>query len=216
MFVISLSPLAKIFQRHLQEDLMKDPERIYKPENFRIIAEKPSGDVHLIFGKPMQIAQRPGREKDEAVVDVINWLTGGPNGDLCRETDYTGVVAMPLDVDIIGSLATIVGVGLENPEAIEKEQKKQAKQVKTELTLAMEKAKAISETRVMRAIRATHDNLKKQYEINRQNGLGAYQPSTTEFLCCYALAAEQAKRSEDRKRITEQFAKLMDETRIAV
>lgn len=185
---IAMSPLTKIFLPEWHEILMKDPMRVFTEEEFPIRIPRSAGDVHFRYNAPKQLTER----------NMLIWVSGGETGEENQETDWTGIVQLPLTDDDTGLLfATMT---------------KPAKDLMSKIEEAKGVAKTRSEARVMRQIRFVHNNLKKQYQVNQEAGATAYAPSTTEFLCAYVLSAEENKRSEDLKKITETFRNLMTNT----
>jgi hypothetical protein len=187
---IAMNPLSKIFIHEWQDILMKDPIRVFTEEDFAIRVPRSAGDVHFRFNTPKQVTER----------NMLNWIAGGESGEESQETDWTGIVALPLTEDDTGLLfATMT---------------KPAKDLMSKINDAKELAKERSQARVMRQIRFVHGNLKKQYQTNQEQGANAYSPSITEFLCAYVLSAEENKRSEDLKKITDTFKALMTNTMV--
>lgn len=185
---IPMSPLTKIFLPEWHEILMKDPTRVFTEEEFPIRVPRSAGDVHFRTNIPKQINER----------NLLLWITGGEAGDENQETDWTGIVQLPLTEEDTGLVfATMT---------------KPAKDLMSKIEDAKRIAKERSQARVMRQIRFVHGNLKKQYQVNQEAGAHAYAPSTTEFLCAYVLSAEENKRTEDLKKITDTFRNLMTNT----
>jgi hypothetical protein len=195
-------PLAKIFQPSFEvkkEDgsievvtthmLMKNPERIRTPEKFSVLVARSCGDVKFWYGEPRYISD----------VDLDAYLSGGPDGDWKQETDFSGLVQVPMDGDSMGELMAQVAAGGKTSESLESRVKK-----------SQSIAKDISEKRVMRQIRSTLGHLKKERERLQEEGKGAYVPSPVEFLCTYALASEETQNADELAKITESFNSLMN------
>jgi hypothetical protein len=212
--VICLSPLAKIFQPAYHKQLMKNPDLVYDAKmQFDVIASKPSGDITLPYNKVIDLTKFFGRStnEDRKIIDCFNWLTGGEDGMLSRETDKTGCVLAPVDLEMTEMAIEYTQLLAEDPEAAEKF-KKSMMSKKTKTVSAMDKAREISNNRVMRTVHTVYDNLKKQQQLNRENNLGSYIPSPSEFLCAWILKAEETKTADERKRVTESFAELMSQS----
>lgn len=192
MIIFPMCNLSKIFCEEYQQELMKDPSKIYDSSKpFSFIVSTSRQDHRFRSDQPNYITD----------ANLINWLIGGQDGMQSQETDWTGLIALNLDAVQNGSiLAAVAGV----------------RRVGTEVEEAIEKAKAdarqLSKARVMRQIRSVNNAMLKQYEINKQDGKGLYTPSITEYLCAYVLAEEQQKNSEAKKQITQKFADLMAQT----
>ena len=204
-FIVALCPLTKIFQSRFHSDLMKNPDKVFDDKTpFQIIIDKPSGAFMIDYKKPKQI-------QDAA---LLNWLTGGKEGLMSRETDWTGLIYAPIQDDMLEALTELTSLGIEDPEKAKKEQERITKDINKKYGEKLAAAKALSEFRGMRQIRTIHDNLQKQYQTNKENGLGSYIPSTVEFLCAYVLKSELDKNKDDHARITKEFSRLMEETRV--
>lgn len=203
-YVVSLSPFAKIFQPRMHEELMRNPDLCFDEKSaFQLIVDKPSGAFMIDYKKPKLI-------KDP---NLLNWLTGGKDGTMSRETDHTGIIYAPIQDDMLEALTNLTGLYAEDEEKGKKEQDRLTKDISKKYGDKLKEARALSDFRVMRQIKTIHENLQKQYQTNKENGQGLYNPSTVEFLCTYVLRAEIEKNKSDRAKITTQFAKLMEETR---
>jgi hypothetical protein len=193
-----LSPLAKIFQPLFYvgteavttSDLMRDPERIFKHEPFSVVVERSQGSIRFTHGIPKLVS-------DET---LALYLSGGETGEWKQETDFTGIAQLPLSPEATGVImAALTGQGaLELAENAHHAAKQ-----------ALDAAKLISESRVLRQVRHVYALLKKQREQNKEDKRGDAPPTPTEYLCAYVLAAEEAKKSDETKKITEQFKNLM-------
>lgn len=202
-FIIALSPLTKIFQSRFHDELKRNPENVFKEDPFTIIVDKPSGAFHLDFKKPKQL-------QDAA---LINWLTGGKDGTMCRETDYTGIIYAPVQDDMLEALTALTGLYVEDPDKAKIKQEAITKDIGKKYARQIKAARALSDSRVMRQIKTIHTNLQKQFALNKENNLGAYIPSTVEFLCTYVLSAELDKDTAETSKLTKEFARLMEQTR---
>ena len=194
-------PMAKIFQPRFEVKnpdgtfeivttamLMRDPERIRKEEKFSILIERSIGDVKFWYGEPRYLANS----------DLVAYATGGIDGDFKQETDFSGLVEVPLDGDTMGELMAQIAGGQAAEGSL-------TSRIKGSQQIARE----ISEKRVMRQIRTTLQRLKKERERLQEEGKGNYTPSPVEFLCTYALASEETTTTEELKKITDSFNELM-------
>lgn len=196
MLVGSFSPLCKIFQapfdQELSDSLMEDPERVFSltdpAPGWRMRVYRPCGDYPLKWRIP--------REESNEV--LLEWITGGKDGNMCVETDYTGCVQIPMPVADTGELFAqldLMGDG-EQPKV----------DVRQRWIDARKSAEALSEFRVMRAIEATYTNLTQQWKTNMENKFEKHLPSTTEYLVLFVkskmldrkskIQREQAKKAE--------------------
>ena len=225
MYVVSYSPLVKIFQKsftvikHVAEAegdkhapkkvikeiltqgaLMKNPERVFTDEEFEFTVARDSGDIKLISGKPTSMSL-PAKRSQALEPDLVQWLTGGAEGNQSPETDYTGCVLLPLDGETEGAITYYLSQG-----------KKPGKELTEVLENAQEKARELSEMRVMRAVNIVHQLLKRQYLLMKEQNQGVYNPSDSEYLCAYVLKAAEEQAAKDRDSITSNFKHLMEAT----
>lgn len=201
VWVIAMCPIARIFMPQHQRELMAHPDKIRdaKGLTFNVVIEKSSGAFSLPFGKPKLV-------HDE---NLYNFITGGSEGLHQRETDWSGIVPLNVSLDLVEATTALITNYVDDAEGAAKEQRRIQKEMQEANRTALDKARALSEFRVMRAVRWAHDCLTKQYALNKENGLGVYTPSPTEFLSTYVLSAEQSKSSEERKELNNKFAELM-------
>lgn len=212
MYLVSATPLAKIFQPRYHAELRADPSKIYEKKKFDIIIPRCNGDFKFTYAQPKLFQKKP-KEYEDDFQGALNWLTGGKTGEECSESDLYGVVELPAELDVMGMLSGIIGANSGDEEE-EKRVKKVEKSILPALKTAMQEAEAMSEARVMRAIRQVYKNLKSQYDRNKESKLGEYMPSTTEFLCIYALSSELKAAGEKETALISTFAKHMDEIRL--
>lgn len=201
VWVIAMCPIARIFMPQHQGELMKNPGKIREGKglNFPVVIEKSSGAFSLPFGKPKII-------HDE---NLYNFITGGTEGLHQRETDWSGIVPLNVSLDVVEATTALITNYVDDPAGAAKEQRRIQLEMQEANKTALDKARALSEFRVMRAVRWAHECLIKQYALNKENGLGVYTPSPTEFLSTYVLSDESTKSSEDRKVMNDKFAELM-------
>lgn len=203
-FVVCLTPLAKIFQPKYHKELTESPNSILEEKDFSMIVTKPSGAIHFEFRKPRLITDP----------SVLQWLTGGPDGDRCAETNYTGLVYAPVQDDIMESVAAVTAAMAEDPEKGRKVQEQVSKTMMGRYKERIAGVKKMSEDRVMRTIKFVYTNLQKQYQLNKENNMGLYQPSETELLCTFALQAQLAESEDKRKEITKKFQDILQEVKV--
>lgn len=204
-FVVCLTPLAKIFQPKYHKELIEDPNKIFeKKGTFQIVVTKPSGAINLEFRKPKLIT-------DPA---VLQWLTGGPEGDRCAETNYTGLVYAPVQDDVMEGVAAITAAMAEDPDKGKKVQEELSKTMVKKYNDSLKHVERLSEDRVVRTIKFVYNNLQKQYQLNKENNLGNYQPSETELLCTFALQQSIAESEGKRKEITKKFQEILQEVQV--
>lgn len=184
---------------------------------FQVIV--PSGSRSFVFehNKPIHFAslvpRNPNQKKDEYSPDVdaiVKWITGGPDGMRMPETDIYGVVQLSID-DLSNQIVEFAALADEGKEASIKKAKSEYKNAEQNFLKKVEesrrKAAVIADTKVKRALRTTHVNLMKQWEILEQDGKGRYLPSTAEALGTYILGKEIDKAGQKKKEMVERFMK---------
>lgn len=204
MILIALCPLAKIFQRRFSikdepktytvDDLLAEPDRVFKEENFTMSINRSAGDIAFTYGAPRQIVDP----------NLALWLSGGEDGTQSDDTDHTGIVQMPFDQATDEALRWYIAQGKALPPDLN-----------DVIVSAREKAKELSKFRVMRQIHRVHSALKRQYALNEEQKLGAYQPSPTEFLSAYVLSSSEIQTAQKRSEITNAFKELMSKTQLS-
>jgi hypothetical protein len=212
MYCIAASPLAKVFQPHLHQSLLENPENIFKTDSSIIYVPRSCGRVALTLGVPKLIAGRQTSDKDEDILYLMHWLTGGPDGLQVQETECYGIVQLDLQDEVMARVTQMVHEAMINPEAAKKASLDDA--TRAEMARAKQNAVALSELRVMRAIRRCWEQLQKQYDINQESGLGKYRPSPTEVLCQYVLRKEINAEKARQARIDAAMADTLGEARL--
>jgi hypothetical protein len=195
MYCVVSAPEAQIFQPHLQDELLENPELIFKRRNVKIYVERSSGRIEFTLGVPKPFGRRQSSDKQEDLPNIIPWLTGGEDGMRCQETEIYGCVSMGIEDDIAGTIQQIVHESMLSGAVPE---------IPANLKAQMEAATAASEIksreRVMRAARRCYRQLQDQYRINLEAGGQKYQPSKSELLCQYVLRREiQAEKMKQDK-----------------
>jgi hypothetical protein len=195
MLIGSFSPLVKIFQspfdKELETRLLENPDLVFDekwPEpGYMMRVYRPCGDYAIKWRVP----------REEANTLLLDWITGGKEGNMSVETDYTGCVQIPLPAADTGELfAQLDIMGDEPPPADLRARWREARIL----------AAAQSEWRVLRAVEATYQNLTNQWKTNMENKFEKHLPSTTEYLVLFVkskltdrkskLQREHAKRAE--------------------
>ena len=203
LYLVTYSPLAKIFQKRIElldakgkvketitaSDLIKDATHLTRKDKFNVTVRRSAGDIQFQTGKLKLITDPVLRA----------WLLGEDAAADNSETDYSGVVAIDLQLEEYGDLAAILS-GADKPEA---DQKKRLKELE-------EDAMRRSNERVLRAVRRVHGNIKAQFKLNEENGKGRYTPSDTEFLCALVLKEEENRLTAERASTEAEFYRLMD------
>ena len=204
-YAITHSPIAKIFQPHLQESLLEDPSKIFVDEPCSIYVERASGRVEFKMGRPRVFIRRQSTDQCEQTDFLVEWLTGGDDGNQCQETDLYGIVKLRYDDNVErGVTEAMMGGGGLPPDL------KQA--VDTE----NEGAKRRSHERVMKAVRRVYENMKRQHQLNEENKFGKIQPSRVELLCNYVLKHEIANEKARQAKITQEIEETLAEDTFTV
>lgn len=181
LILVAASPLAKMFQKRWTvresgkaytmevEQLVDDPDRVFKDEEFSILVPFSSGAEQLWFGIPKPVQDPMRREV----------LAGGDDGISFAETDWTGIVDLRLGVD---TLSMILGQFAGAQQSVSK----------NDIVSAIQDARNRSNVRCMRQARKVYRALKDQREKLKESGSKAtYAPSVAEFLCAHVLANEE-------------------------
>ena len=205
-YVVCLSPIAQIFQPHLQQELITTPSLIFEMRPVKINVQRPCGAITFTLGSPKAFTKRQSSDRCEENDILVPWLTGGEDGMQSIETEMYGTALMDVDLDLIGQMTE-----LQHLEAIGgKKVKGQSLEAEftSKLKVAMAHAKEMSDARVMRAVKRVWEHLQKQYALNKEQGLGSYAPSPAELLCQFVLRKE----IEAKKQQTANITAMMNET----
>lgn len=202
MLIGSFTPLAKVFVPRFQKKLVANPDLIFDDgslcsdwaDGYDIKVYKPSGDYLLKWRYP----------KEEQNAALIEWLTGGPEGNWSPETDIYGIVQIPMGIQEQGELYALIEEEISG-------KKIDRKSFRNRMKTAIMEAHARSEARVMKAIETTFSNLKKQYAANRENNFGLYEPSQSEFLCVHVVRKAQEKQETGDLEIASKMESIMEE-----
>lgn len=196
-YVISASPLVKIYLPEFHDVLLENPDLIYDAKtdfSFDIVTGCKA--VKIKFNKPVAITGRDDKE-----IDVLySWLVG-ESGHSYNETDIYGIVPFDPGVDLVersDEISQLENMMSDDPKVAVAAQKKVAqiqRDTAQRLKTMRESVKASSEARILRAAKTVHNNLIRQWQINAENNLGKYPPSISEMLGAHALE-KQIKASE--------------------
>lgn len=197
MLIGCFSPLVKIFVPYYevyengktkivkQADLQDNFDLLFKEERFSFLVPRSSCDQRFIFGEPRNIAD----------ADLAQWLTGGESGEHNKETEWTGLAHLQMDPDVIGQMMAAAAMG------------QSSSGLEAPMQSAREKAKLVSEARIMRQVRRVYENYVNQVSLNKEQSLGAPNFSVTEYLCSKLLKREtaelQAREDARRKEMDE-------------
>lgn len=239
-YVISASPLVKIYLKEWEERLSENPDLIFDHEaKFSFSVATGTSGFKLDFNKPMLVHKPiPGSsyQKDEGrssdIIQLPNanmqsegkdiealygWLIG-ESGHSRLETDIFGIVPFDTGIDLIDrvdQMAALEAILDGDPKAAVKAKKELDKiQMDTAKRVAevRNKVKKDSEQRIKRAMKVVHNNLIRQWAINVETGLGKYPPSIAEALGAHALNEEIKAKKEKGKALFGKMDELMSHT----
>lgn len=226
-YIISASPLVKVYLTEWHERLKENPELIFDattPFSFSIPSgiqafrvdfnkpmlvkkPKPGSYEQANKGKSAELIELPGASvvsEGKEIETLYNWLTGEA-GLSYHETDIFGCVPFDPGFDVVERVDQMAAY-----EALLSGDPKEALKAKKELDKiqqdtakrvaeARHKVKAASEARIKRAMRTVHNNLIKQWQHNQEMKLGKYPPSISEALGKIALSAELKEKASRNK-----------------
>lgn len=190
---IAASPLVKLFLKEWHPILEEHPEQLYSTKPFSFAVNRGSSSIIVEFNKPMMVPPSLARDEKE-ILNVFNWLTGGPESTECQETDWTGIVAFDPKIDMISTMDQIASIeeGEDDKAAL-----KRLKAARAHLAETKAKVLDVADERIRRTLRNMYNNLHKQWQANKETGQGVYPPSITEKLAAFVLDA-QIRRAEER------------------
>lgn len=225
-YVIQASPLSKLFMGSHQSKCAELPEHVFKSVPFVVRVPRSAGDIMMEHNKPVHKSKllpvTPGRKRDEfsngESETLFEWITGGPDGDKCEETDIYGIVQLAVDLDVGSAIVDVASLAQGGTEDSEKKAAKTYQDLQRELVkstkAALIKARDLADWRVKRAVKITHENLMKQYETMRQDGKGVYSPSVAEAIGAYIIREEVEKNKGIGAELQAILEKTMKETPI--
>lgn len=232
-YVIAASPLAKIFMDReiidpktgesmtIQKKCLEDPDFINNEDPFELTVKRPSGAILLTFGIPKDITSN--NQSDER--SLIFWLTGGPAGDQCQETDCYGLAEFAIGFDTtqllhrnmeLNTFLQTKGkhVSEETLSRVQDEQNAMMGRMNLSIESAHKKARDVANMRVKKALKQMYSNLQRQWEINQEAGVGRHMPSNAEALGAHILQDEIMKSTESRQKMIQKMNHIMDAVRI--
>lgn len=212
-YIISISPLAKVFQERLQPHIIRairagNSKIIWEEVHFKIVVPKSSGTFTLEHAKPRLVTMKDCHNQPDNMEPLINWLTGGPEGVECTETDHTGITFLDVGMDVMGVLSSVILMG--DGDKAEQESNKLLKEARKEFKEAMGKAARISEERIMRVVRKIHEHKERQYEANIEHGIGKFKPTFIETICAEILKVELETREKEERDDVDNYAKTLE------
>lgn len=219
---IAASPLVKLFLPEWHDRLMDNPDLLFdKKTEFSFNVNRGSSSIVVQFNKPMQVPAHLARDEKE-MLNCFNWLTGGPEGNECQETNWTGISVFDPKVDLTSAYDEILALAEDeetglDPEAIKARQKKALKkQQETAKRVAEARTQVLncSDRRIREVLRNMYNNLYRQWQINEESKLGKYPPSMTEKLAMFVLDADIQKAQKKGEALNRRANELLQSTTI--
>lgn len=184
---VQLPPHRVEFVRRSQ--LLAEPSRITAKERFVLSVPRSHGMVEFVVGQPLPVADQ----------SLAMWLTGGPQGEWSRETDWTGLASVELTPEHQGRL---LQAQLNNDfEAI--------REIQGDLIELRKKAEELSATRVRRQLEQVMRSMKAQIQACREAKI-QYTPSEVERVCVLVLEKELESERETNRQADEAFARTFE------
>lgn len=171
----------------LQQELRERPEEVRKIERIRFAIPRSVGDQLFILNEPREIADP----------DLIQWLVGGENNNE-QETMWSGLVPVKMDAEVQGAMMAAVASGAGTD------------MLKNSMASAYERAKLKSHDRVMSQIRFLFNNYQQQLQLNKEQNVGHFQFSTSEYLCHYVLNDEITRKDKAESKANTLMQKFAD------
>ncbi len=213
-YVIAASPLVKCYLKEWHDSLLENPDLIYDMATpFSFDVPRGCSAFKVDFNKPMAVR---GAD-DKQIETLFGWLTG-ESGQSYHETDIYGLVSFDPGVDLVDrvdQMAFLEALATGDPaEAVKakKELDKIQKDTATRIQEMRAKVKIASELRVKRAMKTVHNNLIRQWAINKEQNLGKYPPSISEAVGAHALDKELKAKAEKGKALLGRIDTMMAET----
>lgn len=177
---------------------------------FEVEIPRSMGNLKFIFNQPIHASKivipRPSiKKRDEWTTEeeiVLNWLTSS------SETDIYGIVKLGIDLDVSSALIDVAGMVTDTEESEKKAAKTFAAMQKELLERtkgALVEARKAADARVKNAMRFTHNNLIKQFDVMRQDGKRPYMPSIAEAIGAHVLAEEIKALDDGQRKMMEKF-----------
>lgn len=236
-YIISACPLVKIYLKEWQERLTEDPEQIFNSEQkfdfsiatgttaFRVTFNKPMLVQKPVIGSSYQaedgrsdrIIQLPNASmtsEGKEIDTLYGWLVGEA-GQSYHETDIFGCVPFEPGFNVLDRVDQMAAfealLAGDSKEALKAKRELDKIQQDTALKIATARAKVIkdSEFRIKRAMKTVHNNLIRQWEINKESNLGKYPPSISEILGAHALDTELKAKAEKGKALYGKMSQLL-------
>lgn len=212
-YVISGSPLVKIYLLEWHDRLLENPDLMYDYATpFTFDVPRGCSAFRMNFNKPVAVTGRDDKE-----VEVLySWLVG-ESGHSQHETDLFGIVPFDPGVDLVerqDELARLEELMSDDPKVAAKAQKEIAaiqRDTALRIKTMRENIKQESAARITRAMKINHNNLVKQWSINEEMKMGKHRPSESEALGALALNAVIKAATAKGAKVYGNINKLMNE-----
>lgn len=191
-----------------------------------MLIPRSAGAIIMWHNKPVLhtklLPVQPNQKKDEfnngELEALIQWLTGGKEGDRSEETDIYGVVELAIDLDVGSSIVDLASLSENKGDGAQKEAIKEYQNFQKDLVKrtqdALAAARDLADKRVKKALKVTHMNLMRQYEIMKSQGMGAYAPSICEAVGAHILKEELDKSTAHRRAMLARLDDVMKSTTV--
>ncbi len=201
-YFICASPLVKIYLPEWHDRLQDNPDLMGDRETpFAFTIMTGTSGIRIDFNKPQQVQvakkkEDPNHNPQADADNIYQWLTGGPSGTECQETDIYGIVPFNPQIDMadtfdkLGRLEEIISLEGAKAAKAKKEYDDMRKMAAERMRKARDEVVGLSEKRIKRAMKFVHNALVKQWAINEESKLGKHTPSMTERFGMHALDKE--------------------------
>lgn len=214
-YFICASPLVKIYLPEWHRRLEENPELIFDYETpFEFTIATGTSGIRVKFNTPQQVTGPDQRQNESRYL----WLTGGPQGTECQETDHYGIVQFNPKLDMaetFDALQQLDDYVSEDEKKVKAAKKKAAalrEEARDKMRSARDAVRIASEARVKRAIKFNHNNLIRQWQLNEEMKLGKYPPSISEMLGAHAIDQELQNEESRKAELKKRTSRLMQNT----
>lgn len=219
MWIMAASPISKIFltRAHVKGEekdgvtklmpmtrwLKNNPERILDEEiPFTITVPRSQGALSIPFNKPVDVNALLPHQKNEKGKDAVDaesvykFLIGELDPEAC---DMWGIAPLEITSDILTAMFS-------DPTQAQK-------QFGTELVQQRKVARDVAHHRVMKQCGKIYKNLMSQFQRNKENGMGFYKPTDTEYLAIWVMknVAKVDVENEQDRQFSEGLMRMMNE-----
>jgi hypothetical protein len=182
--IICLSPLAKLFSPRVDiEEFLEAPDSVFADTDFDVVIESSWSTKSYRYGETYTVTEL------EAM-----YLVGTDNNRFERATGGTGFVYFDIPEDLLAAFNYAKKTG----KVVDKE-------INEELNKYLEKAKALSNKRVVDFIKDKYNMLYQNRQFVESTGGKPMPPNDMEILITFILKAEINKANSKRKALRQQW-----------